>query len=240
MTYNFYKGLNFFESLTMDVFIKLKVKEICSSLSSKENQKDSDKYLSKPEIPYVVRCFLQFPSQQDIVNDVIPAIEKLETNHQKLPQNCEIEAIEKYMVDLLKKNTYASYDKDLVLKAYKVLDSNNEGYLDLRTILSLFKNFGLNKFSKQNLKEMEDFCIEYENDLLDPLPIEENQDTAKKHDQYTNRKFYYENYYRKLEEDNNKRFKSLMDEFLNFKENYVDPNVFSDEIKKKKVSKPKK
>lgn len=218
MTLSFYQNLNSKESIIMDAFIKFKVNSLCNLLTAKD--KDQDGYLPKPEIPYIIRSFLQFPSQQTIVDDIIPAIEKLETTDQKVPQNCEIEALEKYMISLLRANTYPSYDKEYLLKAFKVLDTTNQGFLDLHTMFYLFKNFG-NKFNKQNLKDMEDYCLEFENDLLDPMPIEENQETPKKHDQYTTRKFYYENYIRKIDQDNRKRFNSLMSEYNNFSNNYT-------------------
>jgi Ca2+-binding EF-hand superfamily protein len=161
---------------------------------------------------------LQFPSQQNIVDDIIPAIEKLETNDQKIPQNCQIEAIESYMVILLRNNTYSSYDKDHLIKAFKALDTTNTGYVDLHTLFYLLKNFGT-KFDKKVLKDMEDFCLENENDLLDPMPFEENLETPKKHDQYTTRKFFYENYIRKIDQDNRRRYNNLMSEYLTFVNN---------------------
>lgn len=222
MSLSFYQNLNSKEAVVMDSFIKSKVKDLCNLLVSKE--KDfQDGYIPKPEIPYIVRSFLQFPSQQNIVDDIIPAIEKLETNDQKIPQNCQIEAIEKYMVTLLRQNTYSSYDKDLLLKAFQTLDSTKLGFLDLHTMFYLLKNFGI-KFNKQNIKDMEEFCLEYENDLLDPMPFEENQEIPKKHDQYTTRKFFYENYIRKIDQDNRKRFNNLMNEYVLFASNLTNSN----------------
>ena len=219
----------------MDEFIKTKVRLLCNVLAFKD--KENEGYVSKPEIPYILRSFLQFPSQQNIVDEVIPAIEKLETVSIKNMQNCQIEAIEKYMIDVLKKDTYSSYDKDYLYKAFKALDTNNEGFIDLHTMFYLFKNFGI-KFTKQNIKDMEEFCIENENDLLEPLniQIEDNSDSLKRHDQYTTRKFYYENYIRKIDMENKSRFNEIMSEFLAFQSTFID----TFEVIDKTIAKPPK
>ena len=57
---------------------------------------------AKVEIPYILRSFLQFPSQLQIVNEIIPAIEKLETFVMKNKETCEIEAVIKYTIEILK------------------------------------------------------------------------------------------------------------------------------------------
>ncbi len=212
-TYHLYQNLNQKEVEAMNNFLKVEITNLIHLL----RQSEDEGFIAKVEIPYILRSFLQFPSQLQIVNEIIPAIEKLETYVMKNKETCEIEAVIKYTVEVLKSNTYSSYDKDLLLKAFKVIDADNKGYLDLHSLYYIFKNFGVN-FSKDNIKEMENFLLENENDLLDPLPIVD--DIQKKHDQYTTRRFFYENYVRKVEESNRNKFKGIMSKFFLFLSKY--------------------
>ena len=212
-SYHLYQNLNLNEIEAMNSFLKVEITNLINLL--KQNEKEG--FIAKVEIPYIIRSFLQFPSQLQIVDEIIPAIEKLESTDQKDKETCEIEGVIKHIIIILKNNQYSSYDKDLLLKSFKTLDSDNKGYLDLHTMFYIFKGFGVN-FSKENIKEMEKFCLENENDLLDPLPIMD--DIQKKHDQYTTRKFYYENYVRKLEGDNKSKFKQILSKFFLFLSQY--------------------
>lgn len=43
---------------------------------------------------------------------------------------------------VLKHNMYQSSDRDLLLEAFRLLDADKKGYLDLHTLFNLLKNFG--------------------------------------------------------------------------------------------------
>lgn len=212
-SYFLYQNLNIKETEAMTEFLKIEIKNLINLLRTTEEEG----FISKLEIPYLLRSLLQFPSQQQIVDEIIPSIEKTEVSDSKNKETCEVEMVIKQVLLILKQNSYPSYDKDYLLKAFKVLDSESKGFIDLHELFYLLTHFG-NGFLKENIKEFERFSIENENDLLDDLPIVD--DIQKKHDQYTTRKFYYENYIRKIDNDFNVKFKSLMSRFFVFLNEY--------------------
>ena len=163
-SYFLYQNLNPINSELMNKFLKEEINEIITILRDEEDEG----FISKVKIPYILRSFLQFPSQYQIVDEVIPAIEKIEVSDQKDKSTCEIDSVINQLLIVIRSNTYSSYDKDLLLKAFRVLDTDEKGFLDLHTMFYMFKNFGIN-FSKENLKEMEEFCVKNENDLLGVL-----------------------------------------------------------------------
>ena len=81
------------------------------------------------EAPYLIRYFLQFPSQSQVVDEILPAIEKLESTTDKSKDLIEIEAFEKHLIAILKTNQYASYDKETLVEQ-KDFDSyfNENGF----------------------------------------------------------------------------------------------------------------
>lgn len=212
-SYYLFQNLNQKESEAMNKFLTNEVTSLINLLRSHE----IEGYIAKNEIPYIIRSFLQFPSQMQIVDEVIPAIEKIEVSDQKEKDVCEIDAVTKHVIAIIKANLYSSYDKDLLLKAFRTLDSDSKGYLDLHTMFYMLKNFGVS-FTKENIKEMENYCLENENDLLEALPVVDENQT--RHNQYTTRNFYYENYVRKVESDNKSKYRSLLVKFYQFLNQY--------------------
>lgn len=225
-TYYFYNNLNQEQKDLMDKFLKSEILYNVSILKDDE----PEGYISKAKIPYILRSFLQFPSQFQIVDEVIPSIEKIEVSEQKDKNTCVTEYVCQHIINILKENTYPSYGTNILLQAFSKLDTENNGYLDLHTMFYMLKNFGI-CFSKDNIKEMEDFCIKNENDLLgnfpdnnfDKLELINNKDNKKinenikisnlKNNQYISKKFYYQNYVRKVENDNREKFKLLKAKF---------------------------
>lgn len=209
----FFANLLPLEIPIMENFIKTKVEETIGILF-KEN--DSG-LIPKTEVPYLVRYFLQFPSQTQVVDEIIPEIEKLEGDLDKSKDLVDLQAFEKHLIHILKNNLYPSYEKELLMEAFRVLDSEKNGYIDLHTFYTFVKSFGVS-FSKDQIAEMEKFLLENETDFLEPLKIKEF--VKQKHNQYTTRKFYYESYIRKVVLDNKKHFDSILADFRVFMEAY--------------------
>lgn len=195
----------------MENFIKAKIKEM-SQIFSKDTE-----HLPKTEVPYFVRYFLQFPSQQQVVDEIIPEIEKLETDTDINKELLQIAAVQKYLIILIKANTYPDNDKEILFEAFRVLDSEKLGYIDLHSYYSFMKSYGV-AFSAEQIHEMEKFLIENETDFLSPMKINPDTMNKYKHNQYSTRKFYYESYVRKVVGDNKKHFEDLISEFKMFKE----------------------
>jgi hypothetical protein len=67
---------------------------------------------------------------------------------------------------------------------------------------------------------MEKFIIENETEFLEPLKMNVDEGVREKHTQYKTRKFYYENYIRKVLGDNKKHFESLLNEYKAYAQEY--------------------
>jgi Ca2+-binding EF-hand superfamily protein len=209
----FFSNLLPLETPIMEAFIKVKVREI-AGIFFKENENG---FIPKTEIPYLVRYFLQYPSQTQVVDEIIPEVEKLETDVDRTAEVVQIEAFEKYLILILKNNTYPSYEKELLMECFRLLDANKVGYIDLHTYYTFIKSYGVT-FSKDQIVEMEKFLLENETDFLEPAKIDKDTLTKKKHTQFTTRKFYYESYVRKVVVDNKKHYDNLISDFKMFTE----------------------
>lgn len=49
-------------------------------------------------MPYLVRYFLQYPSQTQVVDEILPEIEKLDLDDKKGKEFVQIEAFEKHLL----------------------------------------------------------------------------------------------------------------------------------------------
>jgi Ca2+-binding EF-hand superfamily protein len=211
----FFSNLLPLETPIMEAFIKVKVREI-AGIFFKENENG---FIPKTEVPYLVRYFLQYPSQTQVVDEIIPEVEKLETDIDRSGEVVQIEAFEKQLILILKNNMYPSYEKELLMECFRLLDANKVGYIDLHTFYTFIKSYGVT-FSKDQIQEMEKFLLENETDFLEPAKIDKDTLTKKKHTQFTTRKFYYESYVRKVVMDNKKHYDHLMADFKMFMDIY--------------------
>ena len=172
----------------------------------------------------MIRYFLQFPSQTQVVDEILPAIEKLESTTDKSKDLIEIEAFEKHLIILLKTNQYASYDKETLIESFRMLDIEKNGYLDLHTFYSYIKSYGIT-FTKEQIEEMEKFLLENDNEVFESLGTK-NDEPIKHKPGMTTRKFYYENYVRKVLSDDEKHFDSIMKEYKSFFDDYMETKKF--------------
>ena len=99
---------------------------------------------------------MQFPSQSQVVDEILVEIGKLESSTDKSKDLLEVEAFEKYLISILKSNKYAGYDKETLIEAFRILDNENNGYLDLHTYYTYLKRYGIT-FSKFKLKKWKHF-----------------------------------------------------------------------------------
>ena len=124
----FFNKLLPYEIPVMETFIKYKVHQIVSIIFKEYNG-----YIPRVEAPYLIRYFLQFPSQSQVVDEILVDIAKLESSNDKSKELLEVEAFEKYLITILKTNKYAGYDKETLIEAFRILDNEKNGYLDLHT-----------------------------------------------------------------------------------------------------------
>ena len=115
------------------------------------------------------------------------------------------------------------YDKETLIEAFRILDTEKNGYLDLHTYYTFLKRYGI-AFTKIQIDDMEKFLLENANELLESLGIK--NDEPKKHTPTTTRKFYYESYVRKVLGDNQKHYEDIMKEYRAFYNEYEETKKF--------------
>ena len=215
----FFNQLLPYEIPIMENFIKYKTRQIVSIIF-----KEFHGYIPRVEAPYLIRYFLQFPSQSQVVDEILPEIEKLESTTEKSKDIIEIQAFEKHLIDILKLNKYSSYDKETLIEAFRVLDVEKKGYLDLHTFYSFIKNYGIT-FTKTQIEEMEKFLLENANEVFESLGTR-NDEPIKHKQGITSRKFFYESYVRKVLSDDEKHFDSIIKEYKEYYDEYTETKVF--------------
>lgn len=216
----FFNKLLPYEIPVMETFIKYKVYQIVSTIFKEYNG-----LIPRVEAPYLIRYFLQFPSQSQVVEEILVEIGKLESSNDKSKELLEVDAFVKYLITILKSNKYAGYSKETLIEAFRILDNENNGYLDLHTYYTYLKRYGIT-FTKEQLDGLESFLLENDNELLEPLGVQ--NDEVIKHKPTTTRKFYYESYVRKVLDDNQKHFEDLMKEYKQFYNEYEETKKFPD------------
>jgi Ca2+-binding EF-hand superfamily protein len=215
----FFDELLPYEIPIMETFIKYKVRQIVSII-----YKEYNGYIPRVEAPYLIRYFLQFPSQSQVVDEILPEIEKLESSTDKSKELIEVDAFEKHLINLLKTNKYSGYDRETLIEAFRIMDIEKNGYLDLHTFYTFIKRYGIT-FTKEQIDEMEKFLLENENELLEPLGVNKNDEVIKPKPT-TTRKFYYESYCRKVLGDNQEHFNSIMKDYKEFYDLYQETKKF--------------
>ena len=216
----FFNKLLPYEIPVMETFIKYKVRQIVSIIFKEYNG-----YIPRVEALYLIRYFLQFPSQSQVVDEILVEIGKKESSNDKSKDLLEVEAFEEYLISILKTNKYSGYDKETLIEAFRILDNEKNGYLDLHTYYTYLKRYGIT-FTKEQIEEMESFLLKNDNELLEPLGVQ--NDEVIKHKPTTTRKFYYESYVRKVLGDNQKHFEELMKEYKAFYDEYQETKKFPD------------
>ena len=214
----FFNKLLPYEIPVMETFIRYKVRQIVSIIF-----KEFNGYIPRVEAPYLIRYFLQFPSNSQVVDEILVEISKLESSNDKSKELLEVDAFEKYLITILKTNKYSGYDKETLIEAFRILDSEKNGYLDLHTYYTFLKRYGIT-FTKDQIAEMESFLLKNDNELLEGLGVQ--NDEVAKHKPTTTRKFYYESYVRKVLDDNQKHFDELMKEYKQFYDEYQETKKF--------------
>lgn len=89
---------------------------------------DADKSdtISKKEIPSAVRFLGCFPSERVLVNDIIESMQGDEPNEGFVTYN----DFHREMLKLLNGKSYEPATADLLLQAFRMIDTNNSGYID--------------------------------------------------------------------------------------------------------------
>ena len=184
----------------MDKLIDFKVSAI-----SKLYEDVEANYIKKAEVPYILRYFLQYPSQAELADKIIPEIEKSEKGDSKDKEYVQVDAVKLHVKQIVKENRYPEVDVNVMRQAFYCLDEKRLGYIDFNMLLQFFKNFG-NKFRKSELEDFEKFVKTNSAQMF-------KEETEKTVNVNRSKKFLYEEYLRKVFYESNKHFESLIVEF---------------------------
>lgn len=94
--------------------------------------RDKKRTVLKEEIGTIMRYLGAYPSEEELVNDILPNLcDDEETAVVKL------ERFENFMVRVLTDRMYEPDSEEMILQAFKVLDPENRGYIDEHTMHEL-------------------------------------------------------------------------------------------------------
>jgi hypothetical protein len=118
---------------------------------------------------------------------------------------------------VIKDNKYPIISKEYLVESYRLFDTENKGWLDLHTLFSLMKTYGVT-YTKEQIAEMENFLVENEIELLQPRKINEDEERVP-HSKFKSRVFYYERYISKVYGENKRQYETLITEYKTFYDN---------------------
>ncbi|EGR34667.1 hypothetical protein IMG5_004150 [Ichthyophthirius multifiliis] len=122
------------EKTKQEEFLKSKIQE-AFNLFVKEKKGIVD----KREIPYIMRYLGQFPSEAQVRDAILPEIEDDEPS-----EFIKYSKFETYMLKVLKSREYEPDEPEALLAAFKLLDQEGKGYIEIQTMETLLKEQGIN------------------------------------------------------------------------------------------------
>lgn len=110
--------------------------------------RDNKNVVVKEEIGTIMRYLGAYPTEEELVTDILPQIQDDEET-----QFVKYDRFEPFMVRVLVEKSYEPDSEEVILQAFKVLDPDNQGYIDEDTIVDLLTE---NEWAFRE-KEVEDF-----------------------------------------------------------------------------------
>jgi Ca2+-binding EF-hand superfamily protein len=106
------------------------------------------------EIGTIMRALGAFPSDEDLVTTILPELNR-EDNHEynQVSGTVTIDRFELYMLRVILEHLYEPDSEEVVLRAFRVLDPENKGYINEATMRELLTS---NEWAFKE-KELEDF-----------------------------------------------------------------------------------
>ncbi|CAG9333727.1 unnamed protein product [Blepharisma stoltei] len=145
-------------------------------------------YIVREEVSYIMKYFGQYPSEAQVVDVILPEIQEDEpTNY------VYYEKFEKYMLNAIINNEFEPDDAETLLAAFKVLDSEGKGYIEVDAMKELLLKNGI-PFYEKEWQDFEAYSVDLETNVIN-----------------------YEDYVSRLVMDNEKHINNLMKGLEKFK-----------------------
>jgi calmodulin len=174
------------ERLRQIEYLKSLIREAFSYL-----EKDGKGYVIREEISSIMRYFGQFPSEAQVVDVILPEIQEDEPT-----TYVYYEKFEKYMLNAIINNEFEPDDGETLLAAFRILDPEGKGYIEVDTMKKLLMNEGI-PFYDREWQEFEKYSDVTETNVIN-----------------------YEEYVSKLVLENEKHINNLMKGLEKFKYPY--------------------
>lgn len=143
------------ERLKQIEYLKSLVKEAFSSVD-----REGKGYVIREEISSIMRYLGQFPSEAQVVDVILREIQEDE------PTNfVYYEKFEKYMLEAIMKNEFEPDDSDTLLAAFRVLDPERKGYIEVDAMRQILMEQGI-KFYDSEWAEFEHFAVDAETNVI--------------------------------------------------------------------------
>ncbi|EWS71430.1 EF-hand calcium-binding domain protein (macronuclear) [Tetrahymena thermophila SB210] len=172
------------EKQKQEEFLKLKIQEAFNLFV-----KDKKGIVDKREIPYIMRYLGQFPSEAQVRDAILPEIEEDEPS-----EFIKYSKFEPYMLKVLKEREYEPDDPEALLAAFKLLDQEGKGYIEIDMMKTFLEKQGI-EFREQETKSFIEFATN-----KDPNATV----------------IYYEDYISRLQAFTDKHIESVMKGYNNF------------------------
>merc|ERR1712228_566212 len=96
--------------------------------------------MNKRDIGTVIRYLGYFPSQQQIVQIILPQINEQQTSEQQIDDEIDYPIFEELMLQIMKDNLYPSDDEETILMAFKFIQQHFDANNDEKKKRILYKN----------------------------------------------------------------------------------------------------
>ncbi|CAD8089187.1 unnamed protein product [Paramecium primaurelia] len=121
------------EKQKMEQYMKEKILETFNLFAT-----DKKGYVDKKEIPYIMRYLGKFPSEAQVSKTILPQIEEDEPS-----ESIKYQKFEPFMIQVLKSNEYDPDDTDTLLAAFRQLDEEKKGYIEIDTLKQRLTTMGI-------------------------------------------------------------------------------------------------
>ncbi|KAM3144337.1 hypothetical protein pb186bvf_003501 [Paramecium bursaria] len=136
------------EKAKMETYLKEKILESFNIFI----QPDKKGYVDKKEIPYIMRYLGKFPSEAQVSKIILPAIEEDEPS-----DYIRYSKFEPYMLSILKTDEFDPDDIEIMMAAFKIIDQENKGYIELEYMKELLEKHGIG-FRESEMKSFAEFA----------------------------------------------------------------------------------
>ena len=112
-------------------------------------------YVDKKEIPYIMRFLLQYPSEAQVSNIILVQLEEEEPS-----DFIRYQKFEPYMLNIMMKKEYEPAAPEQLHQAFRVLDPQLKGYIELDVMRELMLHKGIGFRDPQEIDPFLSYAVD--------------------------------------------------------------------------------